>query len=335
MLDHLEHLNYAQKIKAPVNYDPISYPTHFDCLQVVLDYPLPADPINPDKFRYLNKVAEMFDDDNNCYTVYKFINRKNDSLYERPKDAFIAFVKSHFGKHAMPWCICEERRSYWYEDCYAKKYLVFKNNKLWAAAATAINNYAAPLFDRTNKDIGTLYLSIDLFNSTEYLIRFKSTRQEDELTFTSTAASVFNPPTLPGCVHHNKPTDRFIEILSNAPFRYLSSDTKGLQWRLPNFSIAPTKQGLPSYSVIIRGGYSLPSTNHVHYKVKLTIDNNKDTPSHIITNLEINEFDTNGTGYLAAGHEYCFQITTEQAASLIEKHIKESLARTSKESNHE
>lgn len=328
MLDHLEHLNYAQKIKAPVNYDPLSYPTHFDCLQVVLDYPLPADPINPDKFRYLNKVAEMFDDDNNCYTVYKFINRKSDPLYEQPRDAFIAFMKSHFGKHAMPWCICDKNRSYWYEDRYAKKYLVFKNNKLYAAAASNYGSWLT-LFDRTNKEIGTLFLPAGFPEHTDYILRFSNTFQEDKLTFVFAIASAFNHPVIPGCVHQDKP----IETLPGIPFRCLSSKTKGLQWYTSKLVKASTKQDLPSYSATLYGEYELPSSNFIRYKIRLTVDNDKDTPLHIVTGLEV--YETDETRTIISSHEYCYQMTKEKAASLIEQHIKESLARTHKESNHE
>lgn len=322
MLDHLEHLNYAQKIKAPVNYDPFSYQTHYDCLHIVTKYPLPTKPIDPNKFHYLNKVAEMFDDDDNCFTVYKFIERRTDPLYKTPKKAFITFMKSHFGKHAMPWCICDENRNCWNESRYANKYLVFKNNKLYAAAA-ADYGYALTLFNRINKPIATLYLPCPYPENTNYLIRFFHITKEDELTFTSTTASMFDPPVIHGCVHQNNPTD----ILATTPFRHLCSNEKGFQW-FSYYTKVPTKKDLPSYSVILNGEYTLSSTKLIRYRVKLTVDNDKDIPLHIVTRVNVEEFRGRRVNSPAISHEYCATMTKEKAASLIEQHIKESLART-------
>lgn len=330
MLDHLDHLNYAQKIKAPnVNYDPLSYQTHYDCLHIVTEYPLPTKPIDPSKFPYLNKVAEMFDDDDNCYTVYRFVNRKKNPTYGSPKEAFITLMRSHFGKHAMPWCICTDSpRNFWGSPDCSRKYVVFKNNKLYAAAASRYGSWLT-LFDRTNKEIGTLFLPADFPEHTDYILRFSNTFQEDKLTFVFAIASVFNHPVIPGCVHQDKP----IETLPGIPFRCLSSKTKGLQWYTSKLVKASTKQDLPSYSATLYGEYELPSSNFLRYKIRLTVDNDKDTPLHIVTGLEV--YETDETRTIIASHEYFYQMTKEKAASLIEQHIKESLARTHKESNHE
>ena len=332
MLDHLDHLNYIQKIKAPVNYDPLSYRTHYDCLHIVTEYPLPTKPIDPSKFHYLNKVAKMFDDDDNCYTVYRFDNHKKTPAYDSPKEAFITLMRSHFGKHAMPWCICTDSpRNFWDSPDYDRKYVVFKNNKLYAAAASGYGS-CLTLFDRTNKEIGTLFLPTAYPEHTDYILRFSNTFQEDELTFVSAIASAFNRPVIPGCVHQDKP----IETLPGIPFRCLSSKSKGLQWYTSKLVKASTKQDLPSYSGFFCGVYTLPSSNRLYYKVKLTVDNDKNIPLHVITDLEVYEADeTDETRITITSHKYCYQMTKENAASLIEQHVKESLARTSKKSTKE
>lgn len=336
MLDHLAHLDHAQKIKAPVNYDPLSYKTHYDCCHIVKDYPLPAKPIDPNKSPYLEKVAEMFDDDNKCYTVYKFIHRKKHSLYKSPKEAFTAIMRSHFGEHAMPWCICDDSPSDLFNSPnYKIKFMIFKNDKLYAASAYGHGFYPT-LFDRLNRNVGVLYPPSNYEGRTKYFIWLRHIFEEDDKSLISKATSAFVHPVIPGTKHQT--IQYASNITTNTPRRVLISGVKGFQWS-SNLNDKDPSINPPPQTVRISGTYTSPYKTSVKYDLTLTLHTKKDRTLPTVTYLEITERNANvppfTEGSASAYHEYHYQMTPEKASAMIKQSAESFLTQVKQDQTKE